>query len=162
MKEDDLRDPRVALARAIDLATRAVESGSGGPFGALVVREGRVLGEAHNEVVARCDPTAHAEVMAIRRACEATQSFSLAGATIYASCEPCPMCLGAIHWARLDRVYFAAGREDAAAAGFDDAVLYAELTLPLAERRVPAVELRIPHARLPFELWAKSPSAAPY
>ncbi len=112
------------LRRAIELADTHMRSGHGGPFGAVVVRDGRVVGEGWNRVTSVNDPTAHAEVVAIRAACAALGTFSLADCTLYASCEPCPMCLGAIHWARIGTVYYAADRHDAAAVGFDDEALY--------------------------------------
>ncbi len=115
---------RAHLAHAVRLSDEGWRRGDGGPFGAVVVRDGEVIGEGNNRVVADHDPTAHAEVVAIRRACAAIGDFSLAGATLYASTEPCPLCLAAAHWARLDRVVHAADRADAAAIGFDDARLY--------------------------------------
>jgi tRNA(Arg) A34 adenosine deaminase TadA len=125
------------MARAIALAVENVRSGGGGPFGALVVRDGTVLATGVNAVTRLNDPTAHAEVMAIRAACEALGSFQLDGCDLYTSCEPCPMCLGAIYWARPRRVFFAASAEDAAAAGFDDSLIYRECSLPWSERKIP-------------------------
>ncbi len=119
------------LRRAIALATQNVESGAGGPFGAVVVRDGKIVGEGANSVTASNDPTAHAEVNAIRAAAKTLGTFTLAGCELYTSCEPCPMCLAAAYWARLDAVYYGASAADAARAGFDDAFLYAEL----AQRR---------------------------
>lgn len=124
MSEPSLEDKRHFLALAIAEATRGCQAGAGGPFGAVVVKDGIVIAQAHNAVVANNDPTAHAEVQAIRAACAALSTFQLDGCDIYASCEPCPMCLGAILWARPRAVYFAATRHDAAQAGFDDAVFY--------------------------------------
>ncbi len=112
-----------------------MEAGAGGPFGSVVVRDGRVIGEGWNQVTSTNDPTAHAEVVAIRRACAAIGSFSLAGATLYASCEPCPMCLASAYWARVSRIVFANTREEAAAIGFDDQLLYDEIPKPIEERR---------------------------
>ena len=125
------------LREAIELARRGMQQRSGGPFGALIVREGKVLARACNAVTSHCDPTAHAEIQAIRAACASLRDHRLLGAVLYCSCEPCPMCLGAIHWAHLSRVCFAATREDAAAIGFDDARLYAEMSKPLAQRSIP-------------------------
>ena len=125
------------LARAIALATDGMREGLGGPFGAVVVHQGRIIAEASNEVVASNDPTAHAEVLAIRRAASALATFSLRGTTLYASCEPCPMCLGAIFWSRVDAVVYAATRSDAARAGFDDEAFYGELARSPAERSIP-------------------------
>jgi guanine deaminase len=150
------------LERAIELACDGASRGLGGPFGAVVVREGVVLGEGSNEVVLTKDPTAHAEIVAIRRACASLQHFSLSGATIYASCEPCPMCLGAIHWARLDVTYFAATRDEAARAGFDDAAFHRELALPAASRRVRSEHVAIDGAERPFVVWKSSPLAVAY
>jgi len=125
------------LERAIEVAEQGMLQGLGGPFGALIVRGDSVLAEGSNRVTSSHDPTAHAEVVAIRAACQLVGDFSLAGCEIYSSCEPCPMCLSAIHWARLDRLYYAASRSDAAAIGFDDELLYVELGLSAAERRLP-------------------------
>ncbi|MAE27440.1 MAG: nucleoside deaminase [Planctomycetota bacterium] len=125
------------MAEAIDLARRAVAEGTGGPFGAVVVRDGKIIARGQNRVLASGDPTAHAEVVAIRAAAASLGTFNLAGCELVASCEPCPMCLGAILWARLDSVRYGATREDAAAVGFDDAAFYEQLALPPAERRPP-------------------------
>jgi len=131
------RVDRRYLERAIELAETGMASGRGGPFGALVVRGDEVLAEGFNQVTTALDPTAHAEVVAIRAACQRLGGFSLAGCQIYSSCEPCPMCLAAIYWARLDRLYFAASRSDAAAIGFDDEFLYQELAKNTRERQLP-------------------------
>jgi len=148
------------LAEAIALAESSVEQG-GGPFGALVVKDGKVIGRGSNNVTLRNDPTAHAEVGAIREACQTIHDFSLAGATLYASCEPCPMCLSAIYWARLDRVVYAATREDAAAAGFDDGVIARELQLPAGERSLPLQRLAC-NAASPCEVWRNKADKVPY
>lgn len=139
------------LAEALALATASVEEG-GGPFGALVVKDGKLIGQGSNRVTLNNDPTAHAEVLAIRDACNAIQDFSLAGATLYASCEPCPMCLAAIHWARLDRIVYAASREDAAAAGFDDGLIAREMALDPDQRTVQTQHLAV-DGSLPFIRW---------
>lgn len=139
------------MRRAIGLAEEGIRKGSGGPFGAVIVRDGQIVGEGHNEVVAGCDPTAHAEMVAIRRAAAALGVFHLEGCVIYTSCEPCPMCLAAIYWAHLDKVYWAASHGDAAEAGFDDAFLYRELPLPMAERRLPFEQLMAEDSRKVFE-----------
>lgn len=144
-------DPAL-MRQAIALALESVRAG-GGPFGALVVRDGRVLGRGANRVTPDNDPTAHAEVVAIRAACAAAGSFSLAGAELYTSCEPCPMCLGAIWWARVARVHYAGTRADAAAAGFDDAALYEEVARPLAARRLPLLPLLRDEACAAFAAW---------
>lgn len=140
------------LDRAIDLAVSNVASG-GGPFGAVIVRNGVVLAEAANSVTSANDPTAHAEVNAIRLACREIGSFDLSGCEIYASCEPCPMCLGAIYWARLDRVLYAADRHDAADAGFDDEFMYRELAAGPSLRRIPLTHVHDQGSRRPFDAW---------
>src|SRR5271165_5801426 len=127
------------MARAIQLSIQNVRSGRGGPFGAVVVKDGKVIAEAVNQVTSTNDPTAHAEVLAIRLACQKFGSFELRGCDIYASCEPCPMCLGAIYWARIEKVYFANTRDDAAVIGFDDDHIYREFALPIAARTIPFV-----------------------
>lgn len=150
------------LQQAIDLAAENVESGQGGPYGALIVKEGKIIAASGNRVTGRLDPTAHAEVMAIRMACQALNDFQLTGCTLYTSCEPCPMCLGAIYWARLDKVYYACSREDAAAAGFDDSFIYDEIPLPPAERRIVMLNLKQGNDLKPFELWNAKPDKIPY
>ncbi|HWO09715.1 MAG TPA: nucleoside deaminase [Polyangiaceae bacterium] len=150
------------LERAIELAQLGMRSGRGGPFGALIVRGDQVLAEGQNEVTSAHDPTAHAEVCAIRAACRAAGDFSLAGAEIYSSCEPCPMCLSAIYWARLDRLYFAASREDAAEIGFDDAFLYREIALGTSARRLPSVQALRDEARAVMLPWKQIPSERRY
>ena len=151
------------LRRAVELATENARLARGGPFGAVVTRGDEVLAEGVNQVTYLKDPTAHAEVQAIRAACAKLERFDLRGCVIYASCEPCPMCLGAIYWARLDALYYAATREDASAAGFDDSLLYAELPKPEAERRLPTSRLLTPEeARRPFDLWRANSARIPY
>lgn len=140
------------LMQAIRLAEENVRQG-GGPFGAIVVKQGKVVGRGVNRVTSNLDPTAHAEVMAIRDACQNLGSFQLAGCELYTSCEPCPMCLGAIYWARPERVFFAANQEDAAKAGFDDAFIYREIELPYEQRRIPMFRGCEHQATLPFEAW---------
>lgn len=141
------------IARAIEVATENVRDGRGGPFGAVVTRDGVLLAEGANLVTSANDPTAHAEVTAIREACRKLNAFDLEGCEIYASCEPCPMCLGAIYWARIDRVYFAADRHDAADAGFDDEFIYREMASGVALRKIPLIHARTPQARMPFDAW---------
>ena len=150
------------LQRAIELAAIGMAQGHGGPFGALVVRGEEVLAEGFNQVTGSHDPTAHAEVGAIRAACKALGTFSLSGCEIYSSCEPCPMCLSAIYWARLDRLYFAATRIDAAEIGFDDAFLYTEIALEPAERRLPSVNAMREQARQVMLPWKQMPSDRRY
>ena len=130
-----------------------MEAGEGGPFGAVVVKDGQILGEGWNRVTSTCDPTAHAEVVAIRKACEQLGTFSLKGCEIYTSCEPCPMCLAAIYWARLDRIWYANGRADAAAIQFDDDWLYREVALPIPERSLATTELLREEALVVFQAW---------
>lgn len=141
------------MARAIGLACDSVRTG-GGPFGAVIVRDGTVVADGSNRVAPNLDPTAHAEMQAIRAACAVLGRFDLRGCTIYTSCEPCPMCLAALHWARIDRIVFAASQHDAAAAGFDDAVIYDEIARPHAERRTPIEQQGADRAGEPFAAWA--------
>jgi tRNA(Arg) A34 adenosine deaminase TadA len=143
------------LQEAIALARDGMRRGSGGPFGAVVVRDGAVVGRGWNRVLETNDPTAHAEVVAIRDATARLGRFALHDCEIYASCEPCPMCLGAIHWARLPRLVYAATREEAAAAGFSDADFYRELALPAEQRLLRAERLDLPESRSLFEEWAR-------
>jgi tRNA(Arg) A34 adenosine deaminase TadA len=150
------------LARALALAADNARAARGGPFGAVVARGGVVLGEGVNRVTEKNDPTAHAEVEAIRAACAAAGAFHLPGAVLYSSCEPCPMCLAAAYWARLERVVYAARREDADAAGFADGAIYEELGLPPAERSLPAVRLLAEEGAVPFAVWLASQGRVPY
>ncbi|HXM92702.1 MAG TPA: nucleoside deaminase [Candidatus Dormibacteraeota bacterium] len=129
------------MRRAIALALGNVRNGMGGPFAALIVKDGRVLAEGTNRVTFSNDPTAHAEIVAIREACRVLGNFELTGCELYATCEPCPMCLGAIYWTRLGRVFYGATATDASAAGFDDAFIYAELKKPVVERRTPMTQI---------------------
>ena len=149
------------LRRAIALALRSVDAG-GGPFGAVVAREGTVVAEGSNRVVLGRDPTAHAEIEAIRAAARALGTHELSGCTLYASAEPCPMCAAAAHWARVDRVVYAAGRADAAAAGFDDERIYHELALAPPDRSVPATQALREEGLAPFARWRESPDRVPY
>ncbi|HUO32640.1 MAG TPA: nucleoside deaminase [Bryobacteraceae bacterium] len=145
------------MAQAIEMAVDNARSGRGGPFAALVVKEGAVIASGVNMVAASNDPTAHAEIVAIREACRALGTFQLTGCDIYATCEPCPMCLGAIYWARAARVFCAATNQDAAAAGFDDSYIYGELAAPPAARRIPTIYLMREQAGRAFEAWRKAP-----
>lgn len=140
-------DPRF-MHRAIELARLGMASGAGGPFGAVVVKDGEIIGEGHNRVVATNDPTAHGEIVAIRAACQHLGHFSLEGCEIHTTGEPCPMCLGAIHWARIGRIYYGFSISDAAAIGFDDREFYRQFSLPRSERHVPAAELGGGEAKL--------------
>lgn len=141
------------MRHAVELSRQKMNEGCGGPFGAVIVRDGKVIAEGWNAVTSSNDPTAHAEVSAIRAACEKLGTFSLAGCEIYTSCEPCPMCLSAIYWARLDKIYFANGRGDAAAIGFDDQFLYDEVAKPINERSLPIEQVDLPEARDVFAAW---------
>jgi guanine deaminase len=140
------------LRKAIELAVANVEQG-GGPFGAVVVKDGVVIASGVNQVTRINDPTAHAEVVAIREACRVLGDFQLSGCELYSSCEPCPMCLGAIFWARPSRVFFAATHADAAAAGFDDTFIYDQIQLPHSERSIPMIQITDEESVRPFERW---------
>jgi guanine deaminase len=150
------------LRRAIALAIQNVEIGGGGPFAAIVVRDGKIVGEGVNTVTAGNDPTAHGEVNAIRAACKALDTFSLAGCELYTSCQPCPMCLAACYWARLDQIYYGASAADAATAGFDDAFLYDEFRKDQAERVLPTTQLLGNEAWSAFATWIRSTSKIEY
>ena len=141
------------MRRAIALATENVVSGAGGPFGAVVVRDGEIIATGVNQVTSSNDPTAHAEVVAIRAACKVLSSFQLHGCTVYTSCEPCPMCLSAIYWARCDAIFFGSSAADAAAAGFYDSFLYAEVARPLDQRKIPTTRLLGAEAMESFNAW---------
>jgi len=154
-------DPAL-MRRALDLALDAVRSGTGGPFGALVVRDGHVVATGQNRVTSTNDPTAHAEIVAIRAACRQLESFHLQGCVLYASCEPCPMCLAAALWARVDAVYYAGTREDAARAGFDDARFHRELAAPSGERSLCMEQTMREAAREAFDAWAAKGDRTPY
>lgn len=150
------------LRAAIDLARRHMEAGHGGPFGAVIVHEGRVVAEGWNQVTSTPDPTAHAEIVAIRQAAGRLGRFSLAGGTLYTSCEPCPMCLTAILWARIDRMVYACDRDDAARAGFDDSWFYAQVALPIDGRALPAKRLLPAEGNAAFKAWIDNPAKTPY
>lgn len=141
------------LKRAAQLAIDNVREGKGGPFGAVVVKDGVVIAEGANAVTLTNDPTAHAEVLAIRAACRRLGLFELKGAELYTSCEPCPMCLGAIYWARVDRVYYAATQQEASEAGFDDSFIYREIAVPPEARAIPMIHHPMAEALTPFEEW---------
>jgi tRNA(Arg) A34 adenosine deaminase TadA len=156
-------DPRLAfMRRAIELSRAKMRAGEGGPFGAVVVHEGRIVGEGWNRVLATRDPTAHAEVVAIREACQRLGRFSLDGAEIYATAEPCPMCLGAILWARIDHLYYGNTRVEAAAIGFDDAAFYDEVARPPELRVLPSERLLADEARVVFAEWDAKPDKVRY
>jgi len=150
------------LREAIRLALRGMEAGEGGPFGAVVARGGEIIGRGWNRVVGANDPTAHAEIIAIRDACSRLASYSLHGCALYASCEPCPMCLAAIYWARIDFICYAASRDDAAAAGFDDRRFYEELAQPAARRSIPARQALRAEGSRPLTAWLAKPNRVAY
>lgn len=158
MTEND----RQFMLRAIQLAQKGMDSNSGGPFGAVVVCNNEIIGEGWNSVTSTNDPTAHAEIIAIREACKKLGSFQLNDCVIYTSCEPCPMCLGAIYWARPEKVYFACTREDAAGIGFDDDFIYDELEKNNNERQMPIVSLMREEALAVFRIWANKPDKTEY
>jgi guanine deaminase len=147
----------IFMEKAIALATENVMSGRGGPFGSVIVRDGSIVATGANLVMVNNDPTAHAEVVAIRNACAGLASFRLDGCQIYTSCEPCPMCLGAIHWAHCDAIFYGNSSAAAAAAGFDDALLYEEFKRPLQQRRIPTVSLLPEQAISSFDVWRAQP-----
>jgi guanine deaminase len=150
------------LRQAIELALENVRNGTGGPFGAIVVKDGIVVGKGMNRVTLSNDPTAHAEINAIREACKQLNTFSLQGCHIYTSCEPCPMCLGAIYWSRLDMIVFASTRHDAANAGFDDDHIYRELPKPHNQRSIIMTNIEMEEAMKVFDMWRKSEGKIKY
>ncbi len=150
------------MARAIQLSLENVRSGRGGPFGAVLVKDGNAVAETANRVTATNDPTAHAEVLAIRQACQKLACFELKGCDLYTSCEPCPMCLGAIYWARIDKVYFGSLAADAAKSGFDDSAIYAEITQPHAQREIPMIQIMREEALAAFRAWEEHPGKILY
>jgi guanine deaminase len=156
------KDDRCFLQMAVDIAAENVRSGSGGPFGAVVVKDGEVLATGVNLVTTNNDPTAHAEVTAIRNATAKLEDFQLTGCTIYSSCEPCPMCLGAIYWARPARLVYATSKHDAADAGFDDAFIYDEINLPVEKRHLKTEHFPDDSFTLPFRLWKETESKTEY
>lgn len=150
------------MFEAIELSLRNVTSGMGGPFAALVVKDGRILARGTNLVTRTNDPTAHAEIVAIREACKALNSFQLEGCELYTSCEPCPMCFGAIYWARPAKVYFGNSRNDAAKIGFDDEFIYQELPMPVGERKIPMIQCMQDQAFEVFRQWESNPNKIMY
>ena len=158
MNEQDI----AMMRRAIELAQSGVIDGRGGPFGCVITLNGQIVGEGCNEVTSTNDPTAHAEIVAIRSACRNLNSFQLTECSIYTSCEPCPMCLGAIYWARPAAIFFAGTREDAAAAGFDDELFYDELDRPNEERQLRLQPLLRDEAQSVFESWIKKADKVEY
>ena len=150
------------MNRAAELARYAVENNLGGPFGAVVVKDGKIIGRGVNKVTLSNDPTAHAEVSAIRDACNNLGSFQLTGCDIYTSCEPCPMCLGAIMWARIDKLFYAADRNDASRAGFDDELFYTELAMPAEKRMLAPTQLLRKEANEVFDKWIEESDKITY
>ncbi len=150
------------LRQAIELAVDNVKTGQGGPYGAVIVKDNQLLSATGNKVTSTLDPTAHAEVLAIRMACKKLNDFQLKGCVLYTSCEPCPMCLGAIYWARLEKVYFACSREEAAAANFDDSFIYDEIAISPSKRSIAMLHLELPNGCQPFEIWKESTAKVPY
>ena len=150
------------MKRAIQLSIDSLQSGRGGPFGAVIVRDSKIVAEGANQVTSTNDPTAHAEIVAIRRACYKLGVFELKDCELFTSCEPCPMCLGAIYWARLSRIYFANTAEDAAKIGFDDSFIYGELKQPHAMRRIPTIQMMREEALAGFRAWASKPDKIAY
>lgn len=143
------------MKEAVELSQHSLNSNSGGPFGCVVVKDGKIVGRGNNQVTANNDPTAHAEVVAIREACKNLNSFQLTDCEIYTSCEPCPMCLGAIYWARPKKVYYANSRKDAANIGFDDSLIYDEIKAPIENRIIPLIHFPTDEALTVFKNWAK-------
>jgi guanine deaminase len=152
----------IFLRRAFELARQGMRAGAGGPFGCVIVKDGRIVGEGYNRVLVDKDPTAHAEMVAIREACRRLDDFQLHGCVIYASCEPCPMCLGAIYWARPARIVFGAPRHIAAEAGFDDSLIYQEIALPIPKRRIAATTLLTEESATLFAEWKRKEDKTPY
>ncbi|SHG11600.1 tRNA(Arg) A34 adenosine deaminase TadA [Salegentibacter echinorum] len=156
------KDHNYFLKRAIELAEEGMDKGEGGPFGAVVVKDGEIIAEANNKVTSHKDPTAHAEVVAIRKACEKLQDFQLKDCILYTSCEPCPMCLGAIYWARPKQVFYALNRRDAAKIGFDDQFVYDEIALDMDERKIPFVNMMREEGLPVFEKWDRKENRIDY
>jgi tRNA(Arg) A34 adenosine deaminase TadA len=154
-------DKEKFMRRAIELSKESVKKG-GGPFGAVIVKDGKIIAEASNSVTQDNDPTAHAEVNAIRQAARKINSFDLSGAEIYTSCEPCPMCLGAIYWARLDKIYFANTKDDAKSIGFDDSFIYEEIEKPYSERSIPTIQILRNEALEAFKMWEEKEDKIEY
>ena len=150
------------MREAIRLSIENVQSGNGGPFGTVIVKKGNIIASGVNKVTQSSDPTAHAEIVAIRSACETLGTFQLVGCEIYCSCEPCPMCLGAIYWARPDRIYFANTKEDAADINFDDNFIYNELDVSTTQRKLPTTQLLRDEAQMAFTQWPESTAKIEY
>lgn len=145
------------IKKSIELSRTAIVNKTGGPFGAVIVLNNKIIGEGKNEVILRNDPTAHAEVLAIRNAAENIKNYDLSGAILYTSCEPCPMCLGAIYWARISSIFYANSREDAQSIGFDDAWIYEEFSKNMNKREIPTSQIKSPEAYKVFQEWKNNP-----
>lgn len=150
------------MKRALELARGNLSTLNGGPFGAVIIKNNEIIGEGSNQVLKNKDPTAHAEIVAIREACKNLNSFQLEGCEIYCSCEPCPMCLGAIYWSRPEKIYFAASSKDAAKANFDDSLIYKECCIPINKRSIPTQQIHIEGATDVFDEWNKNDKKIPY
>jgi tRNA(Arg) A34 adenosine deaminase TadA len=157
-----MADHHQFVQEAVNLAREGMRTNRGGPFGAVIVRDGTIVGRGCNQVTSTLDPTAHAEMVAIREACLTVGRFDLCGCVIYASCEPCPMCLSAIHWARIDKIYYACTRYDAAGIGFDDNHIYQQVALPLEQRSLPIEHLPTQEATDVFQEWKSMPGKIHY
>ncbi len=156
------KDHRKFMRMAIQLSERNVDQAKGGPFGAVVAKDGKLIAKSANKVTSSNDPTAHAEVSAIRAACKKLKTFDLSGCVIYTSCEPCPMCLGAIYWSRIQTIYYANTKTDAATIGFDDQFIYEELDQPMHQRQLPIIQMMREEALTAFKKWEKSPLKVAY
>lgn len=161
MTEQDEKNKKF-MRRAIELAQKGIDNNDGGPFGCVIVKNGEVVGEGNNRVTSTNDPTAHAEIVAIRSACEKLQTFQLDGCIIYSSCEPCPMCLGAIYWARPAQIFFACNKTDAAKITFDDQFIYEEIERPISERRIKTINFMREEGLKVFENWANKTDKIKY
>lgn len=150
------------MMEAIALSKKSIENNEGGPFGCIVVKNDEIVGRGNNQVILQNDPTAHAEIVAIKDACKTLGTFQLDGCEIYTSCEPCPMCLGAIYWARPDIVYYANTRHDAAAIGFDDSMIYQEMAIDMNNRKIPTINLCRQNAAAVFQQWAEKDNKTLY
>lgn len=150
------------MQAAVDLAREGMQEGKGGPFGCIIVKGDKIIGKGCNSVTSYNDPTAHAEIVAIRDACKYLQHFQLTECELYTSCEPCPMCLGAIYWARPSKVYFSNTRKDATQIGFDDSLIYDELTMPIGKRAIQTIQLEVPDALKVFQEWSRKPNKVVY
>ncbi len=150
------------MKRAIELSKRNMDTNLGGPFGAVIVKDGKIIGEGWNQVTSTNDPTAHAEVQAIRNACQNLSTFDLSGAEVYTSCEPCPMCLAAIYWARCSKIFYGNTKQDASSIQFDDDFIYKEIALPYAQRSIPLIPLMRDEAFQIFKIWEQKVDKIPY